>query len=215
MSDDNLIQTVNTYNAIADHYASQMDAYTPEADRKLFLTYLKPGSKILDVGCAAGRDSIYFSQFGHKTVGVDLSEKLLAIARKKAPNLTFLHDDICKKLFPNGSFNAVWACAVLLHQSRQEVPGILRNFYQALVDDGVLFVRVKEGRGEGDVVEELSKDQSRHFTYFELDELEGLIRGAGFVIEKAYRSNEKDIDPTLRDLWWATVIAKKKASHSL
>lgn len=210
MNDDYLSKTIATYDATADHYASQMNAFTPEEDRKLFLTYLKPRSKILDVGCAAGRDSIFFTKHGHVTIGVDMSEKLLEIARQKAPGLTFLNKDIRDKGFPDSIFNAIWACAVLLHQSRQEIPGILQNFYHALTNNGVLFVRVKEGTGGGDVTEKLSKDHSRHFTYFMLDELQGLIRDAGFVIEKAYRSNEKDIDPKLRDLWWITVIARKQ-----
>ena len=103
MTDDHVQNTVATYNAIADHYAAQMDTYTPESDRKLFLSMLHPHSRVLDVGCAAGRDSIFFTKHGHMTTGIDLSENLLAIARKKAPALTFLHDDIRKKMFAGTS----------------------------------------------------------------------------------------------------------------
>lgn len=212
MKQDQVIQTIKTYDTIADFYAASMDTYTPEVDRKLFLSYLAPSSMILDVGSAAGRDSIFFTQQGHKTIGIDLSQKLLAIARYKAPSLTFIHDDIRKKIFPNESFDAVWACAVLLHLPRADMPHVLENFYNVLVANGLLLIRVKEGEGEGDVVEKLSKNQSRHFTYYTLHELEHLIKSAGFQILHTNRSNEKDIDPMLRDLWWITVIAKKTTS---
>lgn len=209
MTDDHVSNTIATYNKIAHQYAQSLEAFTPVKDRALFLTYLRPYSKLLDVGCAAGRDSIFFSKKGHTTTGVDLSKNLLEIAHKKAPELTFIHGDIRNKLFKEESFDAVWACAVLLHLKREEVLGVLKNFCHVLVTNGLLYICVKEGRGERDVKEELSNGQSRHFTYFTLSEIQRLIKTAGFHIEKAFRSNEKDRDPALRDLWWITVIARK------
>lgn len=206
---DPIVDTIATYDEIADFYANSMDVFTPIDDRKMFLSYLSPKSRILDVGSAAGRDSIFFSAQGHITVGVDLSQKLLAIARKKAPSLIFLHDDIRKKMFPDGSFDAVWACAVLLHQRRVEIPSILKNFYDVLARDGMLYIRVKEGEGEAGVKEKLSKNKQRHFTYFRLDELKNIVKSAGFDIQKAFRSNEKVINAQLRDIWWITIIARK------
>ncbi len=209
MRDDPIPNTIATYDNIADFYSSSMDMFTPHDDRKMFLAGLESNARILDVGCAAGRDSVYFTANGHTTVGIDLSQKLLAIARKRAPNLIFLHDDIRKKMFPDGSFDAVWACAVLLHQRREEIPMILKNFHDVLSKNGWLYVRVKEGVGEEDIAEKLSKNQRRHFIYFTLDELQDFIRNAGFEIEKAFRSNEKDMNKELRDIWWVTVIARK------
>lgn len=209
MTDDHVTKTIATYNKIAYQYAQSLEVFTPFKERVLFLSYLRPHSRLLDVGCAAGRDSIFFSHQGHATTGVDLSENLLEIARKKAPELTLINGDIRRKLFEDESFDAVWACAVLLHLKREDIPIVLANFYSLLIKNGLLFVRVKEGVGDADVVEILSNNLSRHFTYFKSDEIQDLIEEAGFHIEKVFRSNEKDIDPTLRDLWWITVIAKK------
>ena len=170
MSDDHVNKTVATYNAIANHYAVQMDAYTPVNDRELFLSYLHPHSRVLDVGCAAGRDSMFFTKHGHMTTGIDLSEKLLAIARKKAPALTFLHDDIRKKMFADESFDAVWACAVLLHLTRKEIPTVLKIFYAMLVIDGLCIFALRKAKGERRV-RNIIRSSSRHFTYFMPDEL--------------------------------------------
>lgn len=209
MSNSYIQSTISTYNSIADYYEKQAELLVPERDRELFLSYCLPKSRILDVGCAAGRDSIFFSKQGHIPTGVDLSDNLLAIARKKAPNLTFIHGDVRKKLFFDGSFDAIWACAVLLHLRREDIPAVLDNFYRVLVRNGLLCVRVKEGTGEGDVAERVSNNHSRHFTYFTGNELQILVKAAGFRVEKLLRSNEKDMNPKLRDLWWITVIARK------
>lgn len=207
---NHLTKTIATYDLIAHYYAKKIDKHSPIDERNEFLSYVQPNARILDVGCAAGRDSIYFSAHGHFTTGVDLSKNLLSIAKQNAPKLTFIKGDIRKKLFPNNSFDAVWACAVLLHLEREDLPIVLANFYSILTENGLVFIRVKEGVGEADVVEPLSNNKSRHFTYFMLDELQGLVEKAGFRVEKIFRSNEKDIHPSLRDLWWITVIARKR-----
>lgn len=204
-----MTKTAATYDAIADDYAVQINALAPAEDRELFLSLLAPQSKILDVGCAAGRDSIFFTQHGHVTTGIDMSEKLLAIAREKAPGLTFLNKDIRDKSFPDSSFDAIWASAVLLHLKRKEVLPVLENFYLLLQPGGIVYVSVKQGKGDVDVAEELSNNKKRHFTYFMPDELSKMFEKAGFTVEKVFTSNEKDRDPNLRDLWWVSVIARR------
>ena len=62
MINDHVIKTVATYDAIATSYAVKLESFTPEQERELFLSLLKPDARILDVGCAAGRDSIFFSK---------------------------------------------------------------------------------------------------------------------------------------------------------
>lgn len=43
--------------------------------------------RILDIGCGPGRATILFGERGSKILGVDLSEELIAIARKKSGHL--------------------------------------------------------------------------------------------------------------------------------
>ena len=42
------------------------------------------GSKVLDMACGAGRHSILFAQHGYKVTAVDLSEKLIKVAKQTA-----------------------------------------------------------------------------------------------------------------------------------
>ncbi len=59
---------------------------------------IPPGSKILDMACGAGRHSILFAQHGFKVTAVDLSEKLIKVAKKTAAevnlNIDFIESDL-------------------------------------------------------------------------------------------------------------------------
>ncbi len=55
-----------------------------EVDFLLSLYPLKPGASILDIGCGTGRHSIELAKRGYKMTGLDLSEKMLEVARENA-----------------------------------------------------------------------------------------------------------------------------------
>lgn len=57
---------------------------------------LKPGDKVLDIPCGYGRHCKFFAQKGYKITGVDLSNKLMEIAKAKYnhPNITYIKGDM-------------------------------------------------------------------------------------------------------------------------
>ncbi len=61
---------------------------------------LKPGAAILDVGCGTGRHAIELARRGFKVTGVDLSEGMLAEARRHAADagvqITLIHADAAR-----------------------------------------------------------------------------------------------------------------------
>lgn len=52
------------------------------------------GSRVLDAGCGTGRVAIELARRGRSVVGVDLDAEMLATARAKAPELTWLRTDL-------------------------------------------------------------------------------------------------------------------------
>ncbi|GAA2734559.1 class I SAM-dependent methyltransferase [Actinocorallia aurantiaca] len=55
-----------------------------------------PGARVLDAGCGTGRVMIRLAELGYDCVGVDLDDSMLAVARKNAPELTWLQADLAE-----------------------------------------------------------------------------------------------------------------------
>lgn len=209
MSDDHVTKTIGVYNAMADKYAKKLNDYAPRPEQEKFVALLPKNATILDAGCGPGRDCEYFVKQGLKVVGVDLSDKLLDIAKQRVPQASFVKQDLRALDFSPSSFDGIWACASLLHLHRAEVPQVLENFFRLLKPSGVLFVMVKEGSGEADVKESLSSNMVRHFTYFTLTELKKLLENSRFTVEEIYTWNEELRRPGRRDLIWISSFSRK------
>ncbi|AAM05550.1 TPA: class I SAM-dependent methyltransferase [Methanosarcina acetivorans] len=69
-----------------------------------------PGEKlnVLDVGCGTGEMSRILAEMGHKVTGIDLSEKMLTVAKSKASgSIEFRRGDAENPPFDEGKFDAV------------------------------------------------------------------------------------------------------------
>jgi ubiquinone/menaquinone biosynthesis C-methylase UbiE len=102
------------YNAAADLYdASPLSFWNYFGRRTIELLSLPIGSRVLDVCCGAGASALPAAESvgpTGKVIGVDLSQKLLELARTKATGLTnidFELGDMLSLRFPNDSFDAV------------------------------------------------------------------------------------------------------------
>jgi SAM-dependent methyltransferase len=73
---------------------------------------LRAGERVIDVGCGAGQTTIELRErvgSGGQAVGVDVSEPLLALARSRAPDATFVAADAQTYAFEAGRFDAVYS----------------------------------------------------------------------------------------------------------
>jgi ubiquinone/menaquinone biosynthesis C-methylase UbiE len=102
------------YNAAADFYdASPLSFWNYFGRRTIELLSLPIGSRVLDVCCGAGASALPAAQVvgqAGKVIGIDLSEKLLELARTKATglsNIEFELGDMLALRFSNESFDAV------------------------------------------------------------------------------------------------------------
>ncbi len=114
-------------------------------------------SKILELGCGEGNDSIYFADQGHSVVATDFSNVAIEGNRKRwsNPRLRFEELDISKPFgFDDNSFQLVYA-RLSLHYFRDDVTkGIFSEIHRVLNPGGLLCFMCKEvsdglyGKGE-------------------------------------------------------------------
>ena len=71
------------------------------------LARVGPGARALDVATGTGDLAIELSSRGATVVGLDFSERMLELARAKAPGLEFVQGNALELAYPDASFDAV------------------------------------------------------------------------------------------------------------
>jgi len=111
-----------------------------------FLPLIPAGGSILDVGCGAGRDSKAFLDLGFEVDAFDASEKLALLASElTGKKVTVALFQTYKN---NKMFDAIWACASLLHVPLLEMPVVFSSLSNMLNTGGHFYCSFKYGEGE-------------------------------------------------------------------
>lgn len=140
-----MTETANAYLMEHADEAYRLDIKTdPEAVRaQALLCGIRPGARVLDVGCGSGKASSVLHEIvgpQGEVVGIDYSEDRLAYARKhfgKDSGIHFLQADLMRPLDHLGAFDFIWVRFVLEYFLR-EAPSIVANLTHSLKPDGRL-----------------------------------------------------------------------------
>ena len=130
----------NAYDPIAGvynrHWGYFADRIYPVLDR-LVLRDLPPGSAVLDLCCGTGQLAAVLSDKGYAVTGVDGSGGMIGIARRKAPDVEFLVQDV-RALSLDRRFAAVFSTFDSLNHvmSLDELEQVFRNVHSVLDDGG-------------------------------------------------------------------------------
>lgn len=130
------------YNLIAREW-DRTRAF-PSALKVAMLREVRPGTRVLDLGCGNGLMVPYVLEKGATYVGVDFSEELLKIARKKyfaqcaAHQVEFILADVTELPVRQNEFDVVISFAVLHHlPSEGERRKFFSEIYRVLRPGGV------------------------------------------------------------------------------
>ncbi len=150
-----MTKTVNHYEENAISFYSDTvnvdmtELYAP------FLANVPKGGLILDAGCGSGRDSRAFLDAGYRVHAFDASPKLANLATE------LLRQTVAVQTFEQvaaaSQYDAIWACASLLHLPEAQLPDALARLWTALKPDGTFYLSFKHGAGERQAA-------GRHFT---------------------------------------------------
>ena len=111
-----------------------------------FLRLIPEGGDILDAGCGSGRDAREFKRRGYKVTAIDASP---AIARLAGEIIGQTVEVVrFEEMTYKEAFDAVWACASLLHVPAFSVDEVFGRLARAVRTGGVLYVSFKFGEGQ-------------------------------------------------------------------
>jgi 2-polyprenyl-3-methyl-5-hydroxy-6-metoxy-1,4-benzoquinol methylase len=130
-----------SYDKIAKEYTKK-HAYGEQLSipsLKFFLTFLPIGAEILDVGCGGGQDSKFLANKGCSVIGIDVSKKMIELAKKHALGVKFKNVDVIK-ILASKKYDGIWCCRVFHHISLKEQDNFLNKLKTLLKKDGILYI---------------------------------------------------------------------------
>lgn len=130
------------WDKIADKYSKQPVADEVSYQKKLEITrsYLKPNMEVVELGCGTGSTAIIHAPFVKHIRAIDISSKMIEIARKKASssgiqNITFEKSTIEDLDVAKGSVDVVLAMSILhLVENKDRV---VEKIYEMLKPGGI------------------------------------------------------------------------------
>ncbi|MCR5796088.1 MAG: methyltransferase domain-containing protein [Solobacterium sp.] len=167
---DVIRQTIAYFDEHAQKQFREAFDITDTAMQDKFLSYVKEGGHVLDLGCGSGRDAAYFMKRGYTVTAADGSEKLCRLAEShlgipvRTMEFTELQDiDL---------YDGIFASASIMHLPFDSLKQLMPALMKALKTGGVLYASFKYGDFEG-------ISHNRYFTYLNEQRIDQLLDGIG------------------------------------
>ncbi len=175
------LETGKAYDEIADWFKAGMEASPcgiPFLEE--LMAMLPVGAHVLDLGCGFGRMMRVLSDHGFQVTGVDVSEKMIRLAREYVPEALLVHGD-ASVFCTDETYDAVLAWDSLFHLPPERHRGMISRAAALLKPGGVLLMTsgMKEGYASG-----LMNGVMFRYSTLSQEEIRRVLRQNGFVILK-------------------------------
>jgi len=193
-----------SYDAVAGSYAEAMsdELRHKPLDRALLTVFAEQvagteqvagagrggAGRVWDVGCGPGQVTAFLTGLGVNAAGLDLSDAMIAQARKRHPGLAFSTGSMTALPAADGSRSGLVSFYSLIHMiDDADLRLALAEFRRVLADDGLLLVAVHTGQEIRHSTEWFGAEVDISFRFFDPDWLSAELEQAGFAIESLTR----------------------------
>lgn len=172
------------YDKIAQDFARvRQEKFSEKKYIDLLVSKIPPKGHILDVGCGCGDPiAAYLLHLGFNLTGIDVSRKLLTLAKAKCAHMQFIYGDM-RTVCINAVYDAVIAYDSFFHLPIEDQEGMIARFAGWLKKSGWLLFTTGPEESEG-IHSTMFKES---FSYYSLSpaKYQALLETYGFkVIEQ-------------------------------
>ncbi len=184
-----------TYDAIAKKY--ELEAKENWKDKKYIDTFLKllPNNKVLDIGCGTGELLKYYNDNHFISYGIDISERMLSIAREKVPNAYVINKSVYALDEIKEKFDGISATFVFVHIPKNKIKEVIKKISDQLVNGGLFFALFTTDLKEGMQAEPLDNNYNYYAVNYSNKEIVKLLTDFQFelieniLVERKERSS--------------------------
>jgi SAM-dependent methyltransferase len=178
-----------SYDTIAVDYAERYRTFlaTSPLDRAMLaafadLVQAADGGLVADLGCGPGHLTAYLDGLGVPVLGVDLSPKMVEIARQAYPGLRFREGSMTALDLPDGELGGILAWYSTHHLPPAELPAVFAEFRRTLAPGGYLLLGIHVGDEHLHAHQAYGHPVSYDSYLLPPDRVAGLLAQAGLVV---------------------------------
>ncbi len=176
------------------HDNDDLDLYSdkPTHFAEEVIKVIPPVSKILELGCGAGNDSLGFASAGHIVTATDFS--VVAVQKnsdryKNTPHLTFKVVNTGEKMdFHDNEFDVVYARLSVQYFTHQKTQNVFQEIHRVLKNNGFFCFLCRSPKdplyGQGTEIEKDMFDNGGHIRHFFSEEYARSLLEKNFRIDK-------------------------------
>ena len=177
------------YDGVAEAYAAkffhELDA--KPLDRKLldlFSERVVAGGHVCEVGCGPGEVSVYLAGKGVPVHGIDISDKMVEVARRLSPGLHFEQGDMLALEAGESTLGGLVAFYAIVNLTREEVARAFAEFFRVLRPSAPVLLSFHAGDETLHVTDFLGIPFSIDFVFHPVDAIVSLLKDAGLRVDE-------------------------------
>lgn len=135
--------TRESYDTVAEDYAARIKPLFDQEpiSRAMLAAFAEQvRGPVVDVGCGPGHVTAHLASLGVDVTGVDLSPKMVEVARRQHPDQRFSVGSMTALDFPDGSLGGLVAWWSIFHLPPEELPALFAEFRRTLAPGGRLLL---------------------------------------------------------------------------
>ncbi|MFF5552418.1 class I SAM-dependent methyltransferase [Streptomyces olivaceoviridis] len=175
------------YDTIAEDYADHFRDPLAERplERALLSAYAEqvgPDGTVADLGCGPGDVTAHLAGLGLSVFGLDLSDAMIAIARRRYPALRFEQGSMRELSLADGSLAGVVSWYSSIHTPVDELPDLFAEFHRVLAPGGRLLLAFQVGDVPLRLERPFGHDVALDYHRRHPEQMAELLSDAGFAL---------------------------------
>jgi ubiquinone/menaquinone biosynthesis C-methylase UbiE len=212
-----LHSTRTAYDTVAVDYEKLLrdELDTKPLDRAMLAAFaelvrIPGGGPVADLGCGPGRVTAHLHALGVEVSGIDLSPRMVAVARRTHPELRFEEGSMTALDLPDESLGGIVAWYSTVHTPPELLPTVFAECHRVLAPGGQLLLAFKAGDRHVHRQQAYGHEVSLDIYWMAPDRIAALLSEAGLVVD-ARLIREPDESERPRQGRQAFFLARKPA----